>query len=140
LCEMCYNRLMSELPLDEYEQIPPQSVLASKWLADLWKQLGSPTTPLSPSGQKLMKVIISVWEDLYSKDAHEWYEERKDYQKSEMSISEQVSKKTGRSLASFPTPIFLMMKRVFPDFKVADRKNCIKIVRLWPMFRFANRV
>lgn len=131
---------MSDLNVDNYEEVPPQSVLASKWITDLWNQLGRPISPLTPSGQKLMKVIISVWEDLYSKDAKEWYEARADYKKSEMSISEQVSKRTGRSLASFPTPVFLMMKRVFPAFRVADRKNCIKLVRIWPQFQMANKI
>jgi len=126
--------------LQETEEIPIKSVAASKWLVDYWQKLGRPETPFTDSGKKMMDIIIVVWEDLYPKDTKEWWAARADYQKNEKTITEQVHQRTGRSLASFPMPIFMMMKKIFPKFNVADREVCKKLIRRWPMFRMANKV
>ena len=123
-----------------YDYPTDEAVLASKWLIDIYVALGRPPDPFTKTGEKLTNIIIAVWEDLYPIDSKIWHEERKEYQKNEMSISSQVSKHTGRSLASFPYPIYKMMKVVFPHFKIAERKNCIKMVKKWPMFRMANKI
>lgn len=130
---------MSTFNINEFEEIPASSVAASKILTDMWARLGKPNTPFTPSGEKLMNIIISVWYDLYPKEAIGWEEDRKEYKKSELSITEQVHKRTGRSLASYPSPIYYMMKKLFKGFEPAKRENCMKMVKKWPMFRFANR-
>ena len=126
--------------LDEYEVIPPQAVASVQILMKMWETLGKPDTPFSESGKKLMNIIIAVWEDGYPNDARKWMKDRADYQSAEMPISEQVSKKTGRSLASYPLPIYNIMGKLFPTFKAADRKNCMKMIKLWPIFQLANKV
>jgi len=126
--------------LEGYEEIPKEAVLASKWLTDLWVKLGRPQTPFTPSGAKLMNVIIAVWEDTYPIQVKAWTDERATYKKEELLITEQVHRQTGRSLASYPMPIFRMMKKVFPNFKVGERKNTIRLVRKWPMFRFCQKI
>ena len=125
---------------NEYEVIPPQAVASVKILMKMWEKLGRPKTPFTPSGAKLMNIIIAVWEDGYPREAREWTAARKEYQKEELPISTQVSKKTGRSLASYPLPIYNIMGKLFIGFKPAERKNCMKMVKKWPMFRLANKV
>lgn len=124
----------------EYEEVRPEAVLASKVVSDMWVRLGRPQDPFTESGKKLMDIIIAVWEDCYPIDRNEWYSARDIYKKEEMSIRDQVKQQTGRSLASYPYPIFAMMKAVFKKFDPAERNNCIKMVKLWPMFQFANKV
>jgi hypothetical protein len=125
---------------EEYEEVAPIVTASSKMLADTWEFLGKPESPLTDSGSKLMAAIIAVWEELYPADAKKWYSDRADYTRSELSINEQISKHTGRSLASYPFPVFQMMKKLFPTFKPGDRKSCIKLVAKFPMFKLANRV
>lgn len=125
---------------EEYETVPEVASLTSLWLVEMWERLGRPDTPLSDAGGRMMNVIITVWEELYPDEAKKWTEERKDYKKAEMSPREQVRKHTGRSLASYPYPIFLMMSKLFPNFKPGNRENCIKLVRKFPMFQMANKV
>jgi hypothetical protein len=108
-------------------------------LVNVWQDLGKPDSPLSPAGEKLMKVIIAVWEDLYPLDARAWYAERLSYQKAELNITEQVHGHTGRSLASYPYPIYQMMKKLFPDFKRSDRKNVLKLIKKFPLLKWANK-
>jgi len=125
---------------DTYDVISPEAVLASRWLIDAWDKLGRPKTPFTQSGQKLMDIIIAVWEDLYPIESKIWHNERRDHLKNEMTITQQVYGHTGRSLASYPMPIFKMMRVVFPDFKPAERKNCMSMVKKWPMFKMVNKV
>lgn len=125
---------------EEYDVVNPAAVQASKALVDMWIRLGRPTDPFTESGKKLVNVIIAIWEDTYPLQAKMWYEDRKNYQNAELSIREQVYKGTGRSLASYPYPIFQMLVKTFKGFDPAERNNCMKMVREWPMFRFANKV
>ncbi len=125
--------------LEEYSVVPPQAVISTKVLMDMWERLGRPNTPFIPAGEKLMNIIIAIWEDGYPRQAREWYAERKIYQNAEMGITEQVHRHTGRSLASFPLPIYNIMRRLFRGFDPAERKNCMKMVKKWSMFRMCNR-
>ena len=139
---MVYNDSMPSdkiLNLKDYQELPPTVTFASKMLAQTWEILGKPEDPLSEAGSKLMYAVIAVWEELYSDDAKKWAEDRKDYKKAELSTREQVAHHTGRSLASYPFPIFQMMKKLFPKFKATERQNCMKMVARFPMFLMANR-
>jgi len=125
---------------NELPDVSPQRIVVSKVLADWWVKLGRPTTPLSKSGQKLMDIIIATWEDLFREESVLWYKEREDYKKSELPISKQVEKHTGRSLASYPMYIYQVMKGLFPNFNSTERKNCFKMCRKWPMFQMAKKL
>ena len=125
---------------DEYDVIRSEIVTATKMVQDMYIRLGRPQTPFSSSGAKMVSIVISVWEDLYPLQAKMWFEDRREYQKNELTTREQVYKHTGRSLASFPLPIYNMMKKIFPKVNLGDRDTCIKMVKKWPMFRMANRV
>lgn len=126
--------------LNDYEVIPPQVTASARIIVDMWIRLGRPTTPFTPAGSKMMNIIIAIWEDGYRKQVREWHKDRANYQKSELGLTEQVHKRTGRSLASFPLPIYNMMRTVFRGFDPAERSNCIKMVKKWPLFRMANKV
>ncbi len=125
---------------DEYETYSSEAVGVSRALPELYKRLGSPQDPTSEPGQKMMKVLIAVWRDMCPHESLNWLESRKDYQNTELSISEQVSKSTGRSLASYPLPLFKMMKLFFPDYKFSDLDSVIKFVKVFPMFRMARQI
>lgn len=126
--------------LADYEETPKEAVVGSKILVDTYIRLGRPQSPLTSTGVKMMEVIISLWQDLYPIEAQQWLDERKSHLLSEMSISSQVKLHTGRSLASFPWPVYQMMKKLFPLFKPQDRKTCIKMVKKFPIFKMVNAI
>jgi hypothetical protein len=125
---------------EEFEEIPRRAYVASDALVKAWERLGKPKNPFTRAGKELVDAIIKVWKESYPKEANEWYAMRTEYQRAELPISTQVKRKTGRSLASYPYPIYTMMRKLFPNFKPAERKNAIKMVKRWPMFRMANKV
>ena len=124
----------------EYEEVPKQAVIGSKIAVDMYIKLGRPKTVFSKQGTKMMEILIAIWEDAYPRIAMEWHKDREEYKKNELSTKEQVSQKTGRSLASYPMHLYKMMKLFFTDDKFSDRKTVIKLVKKFPMFRMANKV
>lgn len=131
---------MTDLNLKEYEEVPKEAVQASGAITFAWDRLGRPKTPFTKSGAKLMDVIIAVWQDCYPVDAKIWFEERQWYKNAEKRISEQVAQRTGRSLASYPLPVYQIMKRVFKGFDPAERKNAMRMCKKWPIFQMANKL
>lgn len=123
-----------------YQQVPKQAIAMTDAITYAWEKLGKPETPLSTSGQKMMDVIIATWEDTYPILSSEWKKARDLHLSAEKTIHEQVSQHTGRSLASYPMYIYTVMKKVFPKFDLSKRENVIKLVKLWPIFRFVNKV
>lgn len=121
-----------------YEIPTKQAAAISKIISDVWEKLGRPETPLSESGEKLMKIIIATWEDTYPTESREWYEMRREYQNEESDIHTQIKGETGGSLASYPYYIYLVMKRVFPNIRLHEKEFCKKLVRKYPMFRMST--
>ena len=124
---------------DDYIIPTRQGFAISDTIAKVWDRLGRPDSPLSKSGEKLMEVIIATWEDTYPTQYKEWQEARKEHLSSEMSIKEQIKGKTGRSLASYPTYVYYLIRSIFPDFKFSERENQLKMVKKYPIFRYANK-
>jgi len=125
---------------EEFEEIPSKAVAAARILSDMFDRLGRPEDPLSKQGEQMMRFIIATWEDLYPEEVLEWAKTRKEYKKEEMGTMEQVLKQTGRSLASIPLPIYQMMKKVFPGYKLDNRKAFMKFVKKFPIFQMANKL
>lgn len=125
---------------DDYEVIPPEAIAASKVLVDFKVRLGNPEDPYSESGKKLMELIISVWQDLYPLQWKMWNEERDEYKVAEKSTGEQVHQKTGRSLVSIPYPVYQLMQKLFPNFKMSDREEYIKFANEYKIFQMANKI
>ena len=125
---------------EEFEEVPPKAVAVSRILADSHERLGYPEDPLTQSGEQMMRFIIASWEDLYPTQVKEWVATRNEYRNAEMGTMEQVVSQTGRSLASIPIPIYRMMKKIFPKYKLDNREDFMKFVKKFPMFRMANKL
>jgi len=130
-----------EIEIDgEIYDIPTRHAVAiTDAIVTTWEKLGRPEDPFSRNGEKLMKVIFATWEDTYPAEARKWYEERKLYKKEELDIRTQVSRGTGRSLASYPYFIYVILRKVFPKVRFSDRKVTMKMVKKYPVFQFANK-
>lgn len=134
------NKKSATLDGETYDVIPGEAVAASKVISDFYSILGKPKDPFTKQGQKMMEILISVWMDLYPIESSKWFEDRKEYKKNELSVTQQVQQRTGRSLASYPYPLIMMMRTIFPDIKFTDRDTCMKMVQFYPLFQMANKL
>jgi hypothetical protein len=124
----------------EYIMPTRQGFVISDTISKVWNNLGRPDSPLTPTGEKLMNVIIATWEDTYPTQYKLWIEARDKHLKAEKTIKEQVKGKTGRNLASYPTYIYYLIKAVFPQFDFNRRENQLKMVKKYQIFRFVNTI
>lgn len=129
-----------EIGGEVYDVVTPQGSAVVNAIMYTWRKLGKPKSPFSEAGKKLMEVIVATWEDTMPDDAAEWYEVRKEYKNAELSAKEQVKKNTGRSLASYPYYIFLILKKIYPGIKLSERETAMKMVKHFPMFKFTDKV
>lgn len=133
--------MVKRIRTDKPYEVPSEpAIILTEFLYRVWDRLGRPTDPLSIPGKKLVEAIIMAYEKSYPTDWHQWLSQRYDYQHDELTISEQVKRDTGRSLASYPVFIYHILHKMFPDTDFSDRKFVIKFVQQFPMFRMANKV
>ena len=126
--------------IDEFQVYAPDQVALSKMMTDLWVNLGKPTDVFSEAGQKMLGFIIKAWEEMRPREALEWKRDRDEHLGAELSIKEQIQQKTGRVLASYPGFVYHLAKRIFTDTKFSERNTVIKLVQLFPIFRYVNKV
>lgn len=124
---------------DVYEIPTKQANAISAAISYAFVATGCPDTPLSEQGRKVMDVIIATWEDTYPNLSKMWYEERGITRNEQLSTREQVHKRTGRNLASYPMYIYEVMRKLWPNFKSTQRENAIAMVRMYPMFSLVER-
>jgi len=129
-----------EVDGDIYDIPTKQAIAISNLLVNVWVKLGKPQSPLEGKGVDMMEIIISSWKDTMPKEARLWKKDRDEHLAAEMDVKEQVKKKTGRILASYPGMVHMLMKIVFPKFSSGKRENVVKLVKLFPIFRYVNRV
>lgn len=130
---------MSGFNINDYEIIPPHLSSATEMIASLWDKLGRPKDPLSKTGRKLVEFIFDCYKELFPYEYAQWVENLKLHKKEEWSITEQVRKHTGRSLLSYPYWVFMILKKVFPTFDFVKRENALKIAKIFPQFKIANK-
>lgn len=130
---------MTTFSLDDYEVVPPYLSQATAMIVELWVRSGCPSSPLSSSGRKLVDFVFSCYKELFPEDYSSWLKTMKEYKANELSVHEQVHKRTGRSLLSYPYWVFAVLKVVFPGFDFVKRENALKIAKLFPQFRIANK-
>jgi hypothetical protein len=128
------------LNLEDYDIIPPHLSTLTSFIVEVWQRLGKPTDPLSEAGQKLVNFVFDSYEELYPQEYKAWRESIKEYQLAEKTLTEQVRKHTGRSLISYPYWVFMILKKLFPNFDFVKRENALKIAKTFKQFQVANKV
>lgn len=125
---------------EEFEQIPTTAIAASKWLTDIYIKLGRPDDPLSEKGEHMMNAIVNVWEFLDPKSAKQRRASIQEYRDTELDVKEQVKQGTGRNVASLPTPVYHLMGKFFPQFKLDNRDNFMRLTKRYPYFRVTGHL
>jgi hypothetical protein len=121
-----------------YEIPPEQAIIITEYLMRVWNKLGKPSDPLTRTGQAMVDAIILAYQKTYPKEWHDWLENRKEYQSEELTVHQQIN--TGRSLASYPVFIYYLMKKIFPNVDLTERKFVLKLIKIFPAFRVTGQV
>lgn len=132
--------LLSMNPLDLYDAPNEQELITITFLDRLATKLGNPTDIESESGLKLMDAIIGAWQKHFPQEVADWIHDRKIDLDNEKSLRELVSDKSaGYNPATYPPMLFKLIKVMFPNLKLQDKKVFQKLINIYPgLFKTSN--
>lgn len=129
-------------PLDYFEGPTEQELLSITFLDKLAKKLGNPTDIETQSGLALMDAIIGVWQKHFPGEARDWAHDRALDMANEKSLRHMASDKgIGYNPASYPPILFKLIKVMFPNLKLQNKKVFMKLIQIYPeLFKTSNYV
>ena len=128
--------------LSQYETPTEQELLTITFLDKLATKLGNPPDINTEAGLKLMDGIIGVWQKHFPQEVEDWIHDVKIDLAWEKDLSYLASNKSaGYNPAGYPPKLFSIIKTMFPDMKLQNRKIFMKLLQLYPgLFKTSNYV
>lgn len=115
--------------------LPPRRISQAVYgLVKVWETLGSPQTPISPAGLKMMSNIIDCWEKLVPGEAKQWQKDRNEDLINERSLRDS-HKAGGFNPVTYPPTLYKMMKVIFKGIPFTDKKVLTILYKQFPVFR-----
>jgi hypothetical protein len=129
-------------PFAFYEGPTEQELLTITFLDKLADKLGNPPDIDSDAGLKLMDGIIGVWMKHFPQEAKDWAHDRAIDLETEKSLSYLASTKSaGYNPVGYPPMLFKLIKTMFPDIKLQNKKVFMKLIQIYPnLFATSNYV
>lgn len=133
---------MNDVRLDLYEVPTDEELVTITFLDRLATKLGNPPDINSEAGLKLLDGIIGVWFKHFPQEAKDWAHDRKIDLATEKSIKELISDKSaGYNPVGYPPMLFKLIKAMFPEIKLQNKKVFTKLIQIYPdLFSTSNYV
>lgn len=133
---------MSMDPFLFYEGPSDDELLTIQFLHKFANTLGNPPDISTESGLKLMDAVIGAWQKHFPQEAIDWTHDRKMDLENEKSLSYLASTKSaGYNPAGYPPKLFKLIKVMFPDIKLQNKKVFMKLIKVYPdLFKTSNYV
>ncbi len=128
--------------LSLYEAPNDKELVTITFLDRLAKRLGNPPDLTTKAGLKLMDATIGAWQAHCPQEAEDWAHDRKIDMENEKSLSYLASTKSaGYNPVTYPPTLFKLIKVMFPDLKLQDKKVFMKLIQIYPdLFKTSNYV
>jgi hypothetical protein len=133
---------MSTPLFDLYDAPSEEELLTITFLDRLANKLGNPPDLTTEAGLKLMDAVIGVWQKHFTQESKDWIHDRALDMANEKSLSYLASNKSaGYNPATYPPQLFKLIKTMFPDLKLQNRKVFMKLIQIYPnLFKTSNYV
>lgn len=133
---------MSMDPFLFFEGPTEGELLTITFLDKLATKLGNPPDISTESGLKLMDAVIGTWQKHFPQEAKDWTHDRKMDLENEKSLSYLASDKSaGYNPVGYPPKLFALIKTMFPDIKLQNKKVFMKLIKIYPdLFKTSNYV
>jgi len=129
-------------PLAMYEAPNDKELITITFLDKLAKKLNNPQDLTTPNGLKLMDAIIGAWQIHCKQEVKDWIHDRQLDLENEKSLHYLAgTKSAGYNPATYPPALFKLIKVMFPNLKLQNRKVFTKLIKIYPnLFRTSNYV
>lgn len=121
----------------EYEVVSKEGAALTKGLMDTWEKLGKPEDLSTNTGWIMMDAVVAVWHKFYPQEVLDWKHDRQIDLEQERSLKEHV-KGGGYNPITYPPTLFQLMKAMFPDITLSDKKLQKKLMERYPLFKTTN--
>jgi hypothetical protein len=126
-------------PLDIYETPTDEELITITWLDRVAERLGNPPDLDSETGWKLMDAIMGVWQKHFPQEVKDWTHDRQidlDNEKSLSALAKDSS--IGINIAGYPPTLFKLIKVMFPNMRMQEKKMLQKLTKKYPIFKTSN--
>lgn len=123
------------LNLKDYEPIDPNTALTTEYILRVAKKAGNPTRVDSQASWRLLDVIFSIWAKNYPDEEKRFREGLKDRRTYAKSVKQMVKENHGVFTVSYPPTLYSLLKTMFPDQKLQDRKFVSKLSKRYPQLK-----
>lgn len=128
--------------LDDVLTPTSEELVTIEFLTKLQKRLGFPPDLESQAGLKLMDAVIGVWQKHFPQEAEDWLHDVKMDLDNEKSVSELIKDSaSGYNPVGYPPKLFDLIRNMFPEIKLQERKVFTKLVEIYPgLFKTSNYI
>ena len=126
--------------LEQYVAPTDEELITITWLDRLATRLGNPPDLFTESGLKLMDAIIGVWEKHFPQEVADWKHDREIDLKTEKSLHYLATSNNsiGYNPVSYPPALFKLIKVMFPNMRLQEKKVWQKLIKIYPFFKTSN--
>lgn len=120
-----------------YELANPYASAISQALMKIYEKLGRPEAVDSDTGWIMLDEIVRVWYSLFPQEVKDWNHDLELDLTVERSVGQAV-KAGGYTPLSCPPRLFMLIRAVFPEFKLSDKKLWHRLVTRYPFLKTTN--
>lgn len=122
-----------------YEIPPDEAVALTEGLLRVWEKLGKPTDLSVATGWIMMDNIMQIWTKFFPWEVEAWKHDLAIDLANEKTIKALNADDLGlHDTIAFPPILFNLIKAMFPDLKVSDRKFVKQMADRYPLLKTTN--
>lgn len=120
------------LDLSDYEQIDPNTALATEFILRVYNKAGKPERLSTDGSWKVFDAIFGVWAKNYPEEHDDFRELLKARRANAKSVKKMVKEGHGVFTVSYPKHLLWMLRIMFPKEKFQNRDLIRKIAKRYP--------
>ena len=122
-----------------YEIPPDEAVALTEGLMRMWDRLGKPTDLSVATGWLMMDNIIQIWTKFFPQEVEMWKHDQALDLANEKTLKQLSADDLGLSNPiAYPPYLFHLIKAMFPDLKMNDRKLTKQMTDRYPILKTTN--
>lgn len=126
------DAVVYDIPTDE-------AIAITTGLMRVYEKLGKPQDLSTNTGWVLMDNIFQVWKRIYPNEVRSWAHDLDQDLQDEKTIKELVKNDVGMyNPITYPPALFSLIKSMFPEIKLNDRKLIKQMTDRYPILKTTN--
>lgn len=118
-----------------YEPVSKAGTAMTKVIMDVWEKFGRPRNFETTPGRKLLRLMFDIWSTYFTEECADFIRTQYEKKKNEILLSEMTF---GYTPLAYPPRLHTMIKAVFTDVRLTDKKTTRLILEILPELSSSN--